>query len=79
MEVLYHPEAVDDLKRLDRAIQIRVLKAISKVAENPYVRSEGGLGKPLGHHRNLNLTGLAKIKVGDIRVVSAIQSSPERL
>jgi mRNA interferase RelE/StbE len=79
MEVYYHPEAVNDLKRLDRAVQIRVLKAITKVAENPYLRSEGGLGKPLGHHRNLNLTGLAKIKVGDIRVVYAIQTTPERM
>lgn len=70
-EVVYLPEALDDLKKLDRSLQIPVLKAIKKVSQNPLPQSEGGYGKPLGNKGGNNLSGLLKIKLKSygIRIV----------
>lgn len=59
-------EAKKDLKHLDHGAQIQVLKGIQKVAQNPVSVNEGGYGKPLGHHRGTDLTGLFKIKYRDL-------------
>lgn len=77
----YREEAVKDLKRLARPQQALVLKGIQKVARNPLPQSEGGYGKPLGHHRDINLTGLMKIKFRDagLRVVYQIIRSEETM
>ena len=70
-ELVYLPEAVKDLKKLDGNQQLLVLKAIRKVRENPLPVSEGGYGKPLGNKGGSDLTGLLKIKLRDsgLRVV----------
>ncbi len=77
--VEYREEAKDDLKRLAHPQQVLVLKGIRKVAQNPLPQNEGGYGKPLGHHRDVNLTGLMKIKFRDagLRVVYQIERSDE--
>ena len=69
--VQYLPEADRDLDNLSRTQQVMVKKAIAKVQQNPLPQSEGGCGKPLGHKRGLNLTGLLKIKLrgAGIRIV----------
>lgn len=51
--IVYLDEAKKDLKRLDHAVQVQVLKGIQKVARNPVAAEQGGYGKPLG-----NKTGL---------------------
>lgn len=70
-QVEYLEEAVKDLERLDGSLRIRVLKAISKVSQNPLPYTEGGYGKPLGNKNIADLTGLFKIKIKNpgIRVV----------
>lgn len=70
-KIEYIKEAVDDLKKLDHSVQIQVLKAIRKTAQNPLPTTEGGLGKPLGNHTMSKLSGYCKIKLRKtgIRVV----------
>ena len=72
--VEYLQAAADDLDKLDRSQQIRVLKAIKKVAKNPLPNYEGGYGKPLGNQSTSKLTGYCKIKLRKlgIRVVYGI-------
>ena len=64
--VVFLDEAKRDMKRLDRGVQIQVLKGIQKVAENPLSVNEGGYGKPLGHRNTADLTGLYKIKFSSL-------------
>lgn len=59
----YSEYAKKDLAKLDGSQRGQVLKAITKVLENPLPNSEGGLGKPLGSHNGNNLTGYLKIKL----------------
>lgn len=62
-EVVYKKEAQDDLNAFDRTTQLKVLKAIAKVKQNPLASTEGGYGKPLGNSKIAHLTGLMKIKI----------------
>jgi len=62
-QVEYIKAAEKDLLSLDRSQQLQVLKAIEKVSINPLPINEGGLGKPLGSHGRINLTGYLKIKL----------------
>lgn len=68
-------EAEKDMKKLDRSIQIQVLKGIQKVSQNPLPAEEGGYGKPLGNKSGTNLTNLMKIKFRNlgIRVVYKVE------
>ena len=80
-EVLYLPEAENDLKKLDGSQRILVLKAIKKVRNNPLPQSEGGYGKPLGNKGGRNLTNLLKIKLkaSGIRIVYSIKRQAEQM
>ena len=80
-EVLYLPEAENDLKKLDGSQRILVLKAIKKVRNNPLPQSEGGYGKPLGNKCGRNLTNLLKIKLkaSGIRIVYSIVRQAEQM
>ena len=73
-EVHYTDEAKADLHDLDGSQRKAVLKAITKVSQNPLPASEGGYGKLLGNRHGNDLTGLCKIKLvkEDIRVVYAL-------
>ena len=68
-------EAKKDVKRFDHSVQIKVLKGIKKVSENPVSVNDGGYGKPLGNKSGTNLTNPLKIKFRDlcIRVVYKIE------
>lgn len=70
-ELLFLPEARDDLRGLDGAQRVRVAKALAKVQANPLPSTEGGYGKPLGNKRLSQLSGLMKIKLkaDGIRIV----------
>lgn len=72
-------EAVKDIKKLDRAVQVQVLKGIQKVSRNPLPAEEGGHGKPLGNKRGVHLTNLMKIKFRElgIRVVYKVERVDE--
>lgn len=63
------------MKRLDRAVQVQVLKGIQKVAQNPVSAEQGGYGKPLGNKNGSDLTNLLKIKFLNlgIRVVYKVE------
>ena len=80
-EVLYLPEAENDLKKLDGSQRILVLKAIKKVRNNPLPQSEGSYGKPLGNKGGRNLTNLLKIKLkaSGIRIVYSIVRQAEQM
>ena len=80
-EVLYLPEAENDLQKLDGSQRILVLKAIKKVRNNPLPQSEGGYGKPLGNKGGRNLTNLLKIKLkaSGIRIVYSIIRQAEQV
>lgn len=56
-DVLYHPKVEDDMKSLDKSIQIQIFKKINKLTENPEI------GYPLGNKAGMNLTGYRKIYV----------------
>lgn len=72
-------EAVKDIKKLDRSVQVQVLKGIQKVSINPLPAKEGGYGKPLGNKRGVHLTNLMKIKFRElgIRVVYKVERVDE--
>lgn len=72
-------EAVKDIKKLDRAVQVQVLKGIQKVSRNPLPAEEGGYGKPLENKRGVHLTSLMKIKFRElgIRVVYKVERVDE--
>ena len=80
-EVLYLPEAENDLKKLDGSQRILVLKAIKKVRINPLPQSKGGYGKTLGNKGGRNLTNLLKIKLkaSGIRIVYSIKRQAEQM
>ena len=81
-EVLYLPEAENDLQKLDGSQRILVLKAIKKVRNNPLPQSEGGYGKPLGNKGGRNLTNnllKIKLKASGIRIVYSIIRQAEQM
>ena len=69
--VIYMPEAIEDMRKLDGSQRILVRKAINKVKKNPLPASEGGYGRPLGNKHGNDLTGLLKVKLkgAGIRIV----------
>lgn len=73
--LVFVPEAILDLDMLDGSIRKQVLKGILKVSQNPLPKKEGGYGDPLGNKKNLDLSGLSKIKFRDagIRVVYSLR------
>ena len=79
--IKYLPEAKNDLASLDGSQRLRVQKAIRKVAQNPLPCDEGGYGKPLGHKRTYNLSGLLKIKLkaDGIRIVYKLEKVGENM
>lgn len=70
--VVFLPEASEDLKRLDGSVRPQILKGIMKVSANPL---DSGYGKPLGNHSGTDLSGLMKIKFkkAGIRVVYKVE------
>ena len=76
-EIVYHPEAKQELKALDGSQQKIVLKAITKVAQNPESNMKGGYGKPLGNKGGNNLTGLFKLKLkgSGLRIVYKLEQT----
>ena len=62
-EVVYLPEARDDLRALDGSQRILIKKAIEKLRQNPLPETEGGYGKWLGNRNGSNLSGFLKVKL----------------
>lgn len=64
-------DAREDLRDLDRSVQVQVLKALKKLEENPEQR-----GQPLGSRSGGNLTTFRKLVVGnrDYRIIYRVQS-----
>ncbi len=63
--VEYIKEAQKDLRKLDPYVRKLVLKAIDKTAERPLPPPDG-IGKPLGNHASLKLSGFYKIKLKNL-------------
>ena len=59
------------MKTLDGSQRIQIVKAITKVKQNPLPADENGYGKPLGNHNGSNLSNFLKIKLksSGLRVV----------
>ncbi len=66
--IINHPLVKEDMKKLNRSIQIQVLKKLKQLALSPE------LDKPLGNKNGLNLTGLRKVYVAkkQVRIVYEI-------
>ena len=79
--VEYHSDAEKDRDALNLSVRTQVERAISKVAENPLPKNEGGYGTPLGNKHGRNLTGLCKIKLLKlgIRVVYKVVQEGETM
>lgn len=75
-EIVFHEEAIEDLKKLDASLRKEVLKGIQKVSQNPLPNTEGGYGKPLRNDSITKLAGCCKIKYRDsgIRVVYKVNN-----
>ncbi len=67
-KIKYHPQAEEELAKLDGSVRKIVLKGIIKVSQNPKPQNEGGYGKPLGNKGTNDLTSLLKIKYRDIGI-----------
>ena len=61
-KIVYHKEALVELKKLDKSQRVEVVKKIKQVAKNPLPRSEDGYGDPLGSKSGTKLSGFFKIK-----------------
>lgn len=70
-EIVFHPEAWEDLKKLDNSVKIKVLKQIKKLSLLPE------LGEKLGKKYGLNLTGFRKLYVNkkQIRIVYRVDET----
>ena len=62
--IVFLPEASNDLSKLDGSVRYQVFKGIRKVSQDPLPKSSGGYGKPLGN----DLSGLMKIKFRKIGI-----------
>ncbi len=62
-KVEYLRDALEDIKHLDQAQRVQVIKAINKVSGNPLPKAEGGYGKLLGNKGGTDLAGYCKIKL----------------
>ena len=61
-------DAKDDIRGLDRSVQVRILKDLEKLKDSPADR-----GQPLRSHRATgNLSGLRKLRVGPKRSYRAV-------
>jgi mRNA interferase RelE/StbE len=80
-ELVFIPEAIEDIDKLDGSVRNQVLKGIYKVSQNPLPKNKGGYGEPLGNKHNLHLSGLFKIKFRDvgIRVVYSLQEIENKM
>ena len=61
--IIYLPEAKEDLRKLDGSARVMVRKALHKVSQNPLPRDENGYGVPLGNKHGSNLAGCMKVKI----------------
>ena len=55
MEIVFHPEAKNDIKKLDGSVKKRLKKTLKKIKRAP------GLGKPLGSKGDIDLSSCLKI------------------
>lgn len=62
-QVLYLPQALEDLRRLDNSQRLLARKAIAKMVQNPLPAIEGGYGKPLGSALGTQLSGFLKVRL----------------
>jgi len=62
-DVVYLPEALNDLRSLDGSQRILIKKAIEKLKLNPFPETEGGYEKGLGNRSGANLAVFLKIKL----------------
>ena len=67
-EIVNHPLVKEDMKQLNYAVQVLVLKKLKQLQNSPE------LGKMLGNKNNMNLTGLKKVYVAkkQVRIVYEI-------
>lgn len=70
-KVVLTPAARDDVRALDGAARVLVLKAMKKLEDEP-----GSRGAPLGSRAGSNLTGFRKLVVGDrqYRIVYRVEA-----
>jgi len=54
-KVLFHPDAAEEVARLDNRVKLLVLKQIKKLSITP------GLGSELGNRHGINLSGYRKL------------------
>lgn len=71
-------DAKNDLRKLDKGSQRRVMSAIADVARR-LAESDGRYGKPLGNQNGVDLSGCYKIRTGNLRVVYTVERHDEAM
>lgn len=68
--LLFAPDTIKDIKKLDKTVRAQVMSALERVSMNPLPRNEGGYGKPLGNssRSHTRLGGLFKVKFQKVGV-----------
>lgn len=62
--ISYHPSAAKELRKLDKQVARRIVRAVRKLSADP---------RPHGCRPLVGFDGLWRIRVGDYRVVYAIE------
>ncbi len=65
-EIIIKPSAEKSFARLEKALQIKIIKAIENLAVNP---------RPQGFKKLKSLTELYRIRVGDYRIIYSIDNN----
>ena len=80
-ELIYIPEAIEDMKNLDGSQRKLVRKALEKLKGNPLPQTEGGYGQWLGNKQGVNLSGFLKVKLrgAGLRIVYTLKRENEKV
>ena len=70
-KIIWHREALDDLKRLDKPVRQKIFERIETYLSKDPV----GLGKPLRQ----NLSGMFRYRYGDYRIIYIVDMLEESI
>ena len=72
-KIIIHPEAAQDIKALDHAVQLLVFKQFKKISQTPFI------GVQLGNKMGMDLSGYRKIYVDKKRIRIVYKIFEERI
>ena len=69
--IIWHEDAIEDLKKLDQSVSGRIINKV----KNYLIKNPEKLGKPLKGH----FKGLLRYRVGDYRVIFVLDYETKKL